>query len=211
MCISPWTLGCFLLLWKHGCSSCWNTQTLPLALEHHIFEIMSSPALSPRFCQSSFHAPTLQTSNFRATFGVPCPFLLHVQLGPDESPLETSLPAFSIPFGFYCPTAPKFVEYFFWARPYAKHFLHIITFNPHRNLMRKVILTPLYRWENKSILLYVQIAVLFSSVPCKCPRSSHLWVIVSCTLCASLFSLSIEILLVSPGQPWLPQLEVISL
>lgn len=134
LCISPWSFGRLLLSWKHGYSSCWNRHTR--SLKH----TLSAP--SPRF-----HVPTSQTRKFRATFGVPCPFLPRVQRGPDGSPLETSLPAFSVPFGCHCPSAPRCVECFSCTGPHAKHFLHLIPFNPHSNPTRKVIIIRILQME----------------------------------------------------------------
>ena len=83
-----------------------------------------------------------QLSDFHLHFGIPCPFLPHDQLDPDRSPVGTALPAFSDPFGYSCPSAPKFVGCFFYTRPHAKHFPHIITFNPHSNSLGKIIIIP---------------------------------------------------------------------
>lgn len=93
------------ILWKYTNIAFWHLSTP--CLKHAI----SCP--SPRFCQSSLCDPTSQTPNFRATFGILCPFLPHVQPCLDGSPLETSFPAFSASFGHHCLTVPKFVECFF--------------------------------------------------------------------------------------------------
>lgn len=172
-------------MWKHDFSSCWNIQTLPsgtlntTCLKHVLSYPFSQvlPVIPP--C-SHFPDSKFQTHLWYSLFSSPCTMgswwvpwkhlsksslllLVATALLP-----RNLLSALSVPDcmqnTFYT-LSHLILTAIQWGRP---------------------IVTLFYRWENRSLLLYAQITVLFSIAPWKYLESSHFWAIASHALCAFL-------------------------
>lgn len=163
-----------------------------------------SPAPSPRFCQPFLHLPLP-----RPQISEP-PLVFPILFFPTSSWVLTGLPwkHLPVPFGYHYPSAPKFIECFFCTRPQAKHFLHTITFNPPIQ-WGMWFLSPFYRWKNRSILLCPDCCAILCCTLATPWIFSFLGHCFLCFMCPPLLP-TIQILLISPGEPWLPQVEVIS-